>query len=372
MIKELVKEVIKSKLNPKRLPWNIILFVTSNCNSRCRTCFYWKNIDNPNRPKDLSLEEIEKISKNLGKVYWLYLSGGEPFLRNDLSEIISIFVKNNKTKNVAIPTNCILTETIIKETRRILKNNPEINLTIQLSLDGREEIHEYIRGVKGLFQKVLILEKQLSKLKQEFPNLSTLICSVLNKANCHELTPLMQFVRENMNVDFHSIELMRGIPRDKEFSLPERIELEEFFKFYRENRNYYLEKDYRYYKRYYGKDKSKNIYNSITVKMNNWLDNIQLEILEKKKQIIPCSSAGTIFGVISEIGDVFLCELLPKVGNLRKENYDFKKIWFSEKANEQRKLIRNGGCWCTHCLFLTKSAIMQPTTMFKILKGGEK
>lgn len=366
MIKDLIKETIKSRLNKKRLPWNIILFVTSKCNSRCKHCFFWKNIDNPNKPQDLTLGEIEKISKNLGEVYCLYLGGGEPFLRNDLSEIITVFRKNNKTKTISIPTNCILTETILKETRRILKENPGINLNIQLSLDGGEEIHEYIRGIKGLFQKVLLLEKNLAEMKKEFPNLSTLICSVLNKANVKELVPLMEFVRENMDVDFHSIELMRGIPRDREFTLPNIEELKKFFEEYRKNRLYYIQKDYRYHKKYYKKKMIRTLYNCITTKMNNWLDKTQIEILEKNKKVITCTAAGTIFGVIGEAGDVFLCELLPKVGNLRENNYDFKKIWFSEEANKQRKFIKEQ-CFCTHCLFLTKSAIMQPKIMIKAI-----
>lgn len=373
MIKDLIKETIKSRLNKKRPPWNIILFVTSNCNSKCRHCFFWKNIDNPNKPQDLTLEEIEKISKNLGKVYWLYLSGGEPFLRNDLSEIVAIFRRNNKAKIISIPTNGILTDVIIKETRRILEENPGINLNLQLSLDGREEIHEYIRGIPGLFQKILILEKSLAEMKKEFPNLSTLICSVLNKANVEELVPLMKFVRENMDVDFHSIELMRGTPRDKEFTLPGLEEIKKFFAEYRKNRNFYIQKDYRYHKKYYKKNIMKNIYGNITTKMNNWLDKIQLEILEKNKKLITCTAAGSIFGVIGEAGDVFLCELLPKVGNLRENNYDFKKIWFSEEANKQREFIKDK-CFCTHCLFLTKSAIMQPKIMIKAMleNGGIK
>lgn len=365
MIKELVKEVVKSKLNKNRLPWNIILFVTSKCNSKCKHCFYWQNVDNSDK-KDLSLEEIEKISPNLGDVYWLYLSGGEPFLRDDLTEICQIFVKNNKTKNIAIPTNCILTDRIIEETRRILETIPRINLTIQLSLDGREEIHDYIRGIHGLFQKVYEVEKRLSELKKEFPNLSTLICSVLNKVNIGEMVPLMEFVKEKMNVDFHSIELMRGVPRDISFELPDIKQIEEFFIAYKKNREFYLDKDYRYYKQYYGKSKNRKMYEFITKKINNWLDNIQINTLKEKKKMITCTAAGRIFGVIGETGEVYLCELLPSIGNLREVEYDFKKLWFNDKAKEQRKMIKKQ-CYCTHCLFLTKSAIMQPGTILKSL-----
>ena len=137
----MIKEIIKWKLNiKKKLPNYLIFFITSKCNSKCKHCFYWKNLI---EKKDLNLEEINKIYKNLDNLLWIHLSGGEPFMRNDLSKICSIFIKNNKTKNFAIPTNCLLKEKVIKETEEILKENPEINLNITLSLDGLEKPHRH-------------------------------------------------------------------------------------------------------------------------------------------------------------------------------------------------------------------------------------
>src|SRR5512135_1713176 len=71
---------------------SIIFFVTSACNLRCSHCFYWQNL---NRQEDLRLEEIEKISLNLPSFSRLLISGGEPFLRKELPDIIRLFYKNN-------------------------------------------------------------------------------------------------------------------------------------------------------------------------------------------------------------------------------------------------------------------------------------
>ena len=60
---------------------SLFLFVTSRCNSLCRTCFYW---DNPNKNQDLSFEQIETISRTAPPFNKLWLSGGEPFLRKEL------------------------------------------------------------------------------------------------------------------------------------------------------------------------------------------------------------------------------------------------------------------------------------------------
>ena len=177
----MIKEMIKWKMNFRRkLPNCFIFFVTSKCNSRCKTCFYWKNL---NKKNDLSLEEIQKISKGLDKILWLHLSGGEPFLRNDLSKICSIFIKNNQTHNIAIPTNCLLPDIVLNQTEEILKDNPGINLNLLLSIDGFEKTHDSIRGVKGNFKKAIYVEKKLFELKKEYPNLSTMICTVVNKQN---------------------------------------------------------------------------------------------------------------------------------------------------------------------------------------------
>ena len=70
------------------------------CNFTCEHCFNY--IENKKRRNNLSLEEIEKISKNLGHLKYVTLAGGEPMIRNDVFEIIKIFKKNNGLQMVNI------------------------------------------------------------------------------------------------------------------------------------------------------------------------------------------------------------------------------------------------------------------------------
>jgi hypothetical protein len=69
-------------------------------------------------------------------------------------------------------------------------------------------------------------------------------------------------------------------------------------------------------------------------------------------------------------GDILPCELLidRKLGNVRDVNYDFKKIWYSQKADETRKFIRDTKCFCTYECFLTVNILFNPRMMPKILK----
>ena len=54
--------------------------------------------------KELTINEIEKISQSLGRILFLLPTGGEPFLRDDIAEIVHIFYRNNKVANAG----CVL------------------------------------------------------------------------------------------------------------------------------------------------------------------------------------------------------------------------------------------------------------------------
>ena len=78
--------LLRSTERERRLG-TVIFFITSRCNARCETCFYHEEL---NRPGDLSFGEIEKVSRTMPPVTDLWLSGGEPTLRHDASEIIDL------------------------------------------------------------------------------------------------------------------------------------------------------------------------------------------------------------------------------------------------------------------------------------------
>ena len=77
-----------------RGPFFLFLYVTARCNARCKFCFYWDNIVNWRARPHLEVDEIEKISSRLDTLQQLTIGGGEPFLREELAEICTIFRKN--------------------------------------------------------------------------------------------------------------------------------------------------------------------------------------------------------------------------------------------------------------------------------------
>src|SRR5579859_5327224 len=94
----------------------LILFINSICNLTCEHCFYWRNL---NRRDDLKVEEILALSKELGRIENLNLSGGEPFLRSEFAQICRFFIQNNGVEQIYVPTNGYFPERTINALKNV-------------------------------------------------------------------------------------------------------------------------------------------------------------------------------------------------------------------------------------------------------------
>jgi len=133
------------------------------CNSRCRYCLIWKLKDQP----ELSITEIEKIfrSKALKNLKTLAIQGGEPSLRKDLDRIAAIAAQHIPGIVISIDTNGLLPQKIYRDALSITKNDIPINICI--SLNGPREIHDWSRGVKGNYDKIMETIELLKSIKTE-------------------------------------------------------------------------------------------------------------------------------------------------------------------------------------------------------------
>ncbi len=123
-----------------------VIAITYKCNSRCRMCYIWKN----QNLQELNKKEYAKLPASLK---YINLTGGEPFLRKDLPEIVGIIKKRCPKAQIIISSNGFATDLIIRQLKKILAIDPKIG--IALSLDAIGNLHDEIRGVPGGFDKVM-------------------------------------------------------------------------------------------------------------------------------------------------------------------------------------------------------------------------
>ena len=111
------KNALKGKGKPAN-PLTLTYSVTAACRSLCKTCNIGRiYLENPEiARKDLSLIEVESIFKSLGPIYFFNVSGGEPFMRMDLAEILRLAFIYLKPKLISIPTNSLAPKSIEKIT----------------------------------------------------------------------------------------------------------------------------------------------------------------------------------------------------------------------------------------------------------------
>ena len=186
--------------NSNFTPMTLTYSVTAACQSRCKTCQIGEMFcqDPTRKDKDLRLDEIEKIFKSMRPVYFFNISGGEPFLRDDLPEIVQLACRYLRPKVVHSPTNAILSDKIVRNTERIIQivreYDSSVPVTIKPSIDGVGDKHDEIRGVKGNFGKLLQTIEGLKSLEKKYDNFHLELGTVVSNYNINDLDEIEDFV----------------------------------------------------------------------------------------------------------------------------------------------------------------------------------
>lgn len=349
------------KINfPKLLPLSMTVSVTNSCNSRCKTCNIWKlYADDPRlKEKELKLQEFENIFENLGhSAIWFTLSGGEPFLRPDLVNIGTSLYENCRPKILSIPTNGLLSNLIVNKAKEILDVFQGTSVIVNVSIDGIGNFHDEIRGMPKNFEEALITYKQLRDLKEEFDNLEVGVHSVVSKFNVKRLLDLYNYVKAELDPDSYVCEIAER--RSELFNLkdditPDISSYENTIKKLREElKEGYFEK--------------RGVPRFIQAFRLAYY-NLVVEELKQRRQVIPCY-AGFASCQISSYGDVWPCCIQAydaSMGNLRDVEYEFKRIWRSNRADEVRKRIKAGLCYCPLANAHYTNMLLHIPTMLKV------
>jgi len=135
------------------------LLVTWRCNLRCWGCDAWQ------RPPDEELDAAEwaAVFRQLPFLDILKIIGGEPFVREDLAEIVLAVRRQIDPFVVQLVTNATLTDRVV----RFVEDHAWPALHLRLSLDGLQDTHDRARGMDGTFEQVMETMRAVSALRRK-------------------------------------------------------------------------------------------------------------------------------------------------------------------------------------------------------------
>lgn len=294
------------------MPTDVSIITTYRCQMRCKMCNIWENPTD--RKKEITPEELE----NLPNFKFVNVTGGEPFVRNDLEDIIEVMYK--KSPRIVISTS----GWHVKKIHKLAERFP--NIGIRVSIEGLSQKNDDLRGRPGGFDRGMQTLLGLKEMGIKDIGFGTTV-SNKNSTDMLWLHKLSQSLgMEFATASFHN--------------------------------SYYFHKDDNAVS---NKEEVINNFHTLIedlMKENHpksWFRaffNLGLiNYIREKPRMLPCE-AGTANFFIEPYGDVFPCNGLEEaywkesMGNIR--DYDtFEELWFGKQATKVRGLVKTcpKNCW---------------------------
>lgn len=187
--------VLQRIINPSISKINLAL--TFQCNHKCITCNIWKTkgnklTENSKYKDELSVDEIEKIVTRNNLLY-VSLTGGEPFLRKDIKEILLVCLKH--VPMVTLTSNGSQPTLIVNTVREVVAKNKNI-FDINISLDGNEEQHDAFTRTKDSYKKAKETIERLVIVSKDYKNLKLTIETLVSEQTNKGHNNTIQFAKE--------------------------------------------------------------------------------------------------------------------------------------------------------------------------------
>lgn len=287
---------------------NGTVIVTYRCNARCKMCNRYKAPSKPD--EEISVDTI----KNLPQMYFTNITGGEPFIRSDLKDIVRELYK--KSDRIVISTNGFFTDRIID----LCKEFP--NVGIRISIEGLEKTNNAIRGLDDGFNRGYTTLKKLVEMNH--PDVG--FGMTVQDANAKDLVPLYELSNE-MNMEFATASLHNSFyfVEAKNIIKDRPMVAENFEKLINELLKSNSPK--KWFRAYFNHGLINYIYG--------------------QERLLPCDMAFDTF-FIDPYGDVMPCNGTKEkevMGNLNEQSWD--ELWNSKQADKVRAKVRccNRNCW---------------------------
>lgn len=164
----------------------LYLLVNEQCNLNCEFCIRGDGLKG-----NMDIDAFRTILyKNDFSKYVLMISGGEPSLYSNLPALINLCI--GKFKKVCINTNGVYSEWLDKiETS---------DIHVQISIDGSKKLHEKLRGVPGIYERI---KDTIAKLNEK--RISYNISTTIGKNNAEDIDSLLSEISTYENIKYWKI-----------------------------------------------------------------------------------------------------------------------------------------------------------------------
>lgn len=327
--------------------------VTTRCNYSCGFCSFADTLNA--KTNELTLDEIEKVYAGIGdNLNVIVYSGGETTLNRNLPDIIEAAYRLTPVKSVYIISNAWKPDLLLQITHRVMQRCPDLHLTWSLSIEGPREYNNGVRHTRATnwdaWQNTIDTMEALKAIRQiyGYRQLDVQLCTVCTPGNVDMLDGWYETVRDVLQPDKWNLNLMR-----KSVQMTSH-ELESFDDRRARNRLEPFESRYLEITRQVREDvlagRLKFLYHTDTPEDGALKSAVDLISQEENRRTVTedspqfCCKAGSFGAYIGSEGEVSGCEEFAhspldnkSFGNLRDADYDFRRIWHSEKAANFRR-----------------------------------
>ena len=181
---------IRTGLDVSR-PSQVSIDVTHRCNYRCRMCCLWRSADSPELTTSAWLRIIQDLGKWPGPGTKLNISGGEPLLREDLTEILV------RAADMGLAAGIVTNGSLLDEAKALELVQAGL-FNVNISLDSLDPaINDRLRGVRGATEKAIaaidLLLETTARMKS---NLAVIVKPIAMAPTLDGLERLVEFAAQ--------------------------------------------------------------------------------------------------------------------------------------------------------------------------------
>ena len=334
------------------------LKLSSRCNLMCAHCY-----ETPNQMirDEIGMAEYRKFASQLRDLLVLTVTGGEPFIINDLVPIIGLF----RTRNIMLTSNGFFPDRIRPQMEALLEADRSRRVVLAISIDGQKPLHTAIRGHPESYDRAIETVRMLKGMQAQHPNLRVKVNTVLLESNIDTIGEFMDEIYETLHPDFHSILLFMdatvitgqtidqrkvGVvdPAAVAHPLMGKLEAAREIVFRKWNRYTYTEGP---------------ITAWLLRRYNRRVINESISTIQRGHRTFECQAGRSVWR-LNPHGDIRPCHWLEPFGNIKTDTVE--GILQGETYRKAMEGIRQHQCSCIEHSVFYDNFLLNPVELFKL------